>query len=261
MATTAKQQVKQGASKIDIVIPARLASSRLPDKVLLPDASGVPLIGRVVAAAKAYRQQHVASGTGPVVSVHVLASRPDFSRLADFGIGGVVTNGDHENGMSRVAEFVDGMILPFERPGGLIVHLQADEPEITPEHIATLVDRFLEFPACDVATLSAVGGVDDFDDPNTVKVRSGEWGFAAGFSRTGKGDRHIGVYAYRPGFALWHQALEPSDEERRERLEQLRTHGRGARFRVFCVKSPGPRGIDTQADYEAFLERDRIGVA
>lgn len=243
-----------------IVIPARLASERLPGKLLLAD-TGRPLIQHTYERCAAVRG-------GPRVVVAA-----DGDRMAEavraFGGEVVVTDPELPTGTDRVAVACEALALTDD---DLVVNVQGDEPEIDPGHIETLFELLESEPSdgrrASVATLAtARRDADGFENPNRVKVVCDRLGFALYFSRAAiPFERvaqtasswlcHVGIYGFRPG-ALARFRREPMTTlESIERLEQLRFLELGLAIRVACVEGAAP-GIDTRDDYLGFLERVR----
>jgi 3-deoxy-manno-octulosonate cytidylyltransferase (CMP-KDO synthetase) len=229
-----------------ILIPARMASSRLPGKPLA-DIRGTPMIVRVLERAKA-------AGIGEAV----VATDSEAIAAAVEKAGGraVMTRADHLSGSDRIHEALVAL-----DPGNridLIVNVQGDLPTIEPSDIRAALN-ILDDPDVDISTLAAViTDPVERDNPNVVKV-SGETVTphrfrAAHFTRakaTGPGphNHHIGLYAYRRGTLERFVKLPPSPNEKREKLEQLRALDAGMRIDVAIVASV-PLGVDTPEDLE-----------
>lgn len=243
--------------EIVAVIPARFASTRLPGKPLLSD-TGRTLIQHVVEAATRARRLD-----GVIVATD---DRRILDAVESFGGRAVLTRADHPSGTDRVAEVAAG--LPGAR---IIVNLQGDEPEISPEALDRVVMLLDDDPEAPMATLATpIVERSIFDDPSCVKVvRSGRTGRALYFSRSpiphhrdgpGAGDDlgllHLGLYAYRRDFLLGLAALPPSPLELAEKLEQLRVLEAGYPIAVGITAEPSI-GIDTPEDYRRFVERWR----
>jgi len=231
-----------------VVIPARLAATRLPDKPLA-DIGGVPMIVHVCRRA-------VAAGLGPVVVAAGDAAIADAVRAA--GGRAVLTDPAHPSGTDRVHEAVEAL-----DPAGafdVIVNLQGDLPTIDPAVVAAALAPLAD-PAVDIATLAAViVEARERTDPNVVKIALGlapgaRIGRALYFSRAtipagdGPHYHHIGIYAYRRAALRRFVALPQGVLERRERLEQLRALENGMRIDAACVDTV-PLGVDTPADLE-----------
>lgn len=231
------------------VIPARFASTRFPGK-LLADATGRPLI------------LHVHDRVLRATSIDRVIVATDDERIAgavrSAGGEAVMTSAAHPNGTSRVAEAAASLDCE------IVVNVQGDEPEIEPEAIDVAVRTLAEHPNTPVATLAAPLGPDvDPADPSVVKVVVDRGGHALYFSRApipchrdgGAGHlRHVGLYAYRLGFLPVYVGLPATPLEEAEKLEQLRILEHGHRIAVGLVAS-APPGIDTEAQYRAFVER------
>lgn len=228
-----------------ILIPARMASTRLPDKPMA-DIAGRPMIVHVAERARD-------SGLGRVV----IATDTEAVRDAvdAHGFEAVMTRTDHESGSDRIFEALSAL-----DPGGkveTVINVQGDLPTIDPETIRAAL-RPLQDQAVDIGTL----GVEILRDeekanPNVVKVvgspLSGSRLHALYFTRAtapwGEGPlyHHIGLYAYRRAALERFVGLPPSPLERRERLEQLRALEAGMRIDVEIVQT-APLGVDTPAD-------------
>lgn len=241
-----------------IVIPARLESSRLPKKLLLRE-SGKFLIEHV------YERACLVEGAVRVVIA--TDSEQIRAAAASFGAPALLTRVDHKSGTDRVAEAV--RLLEREGdPPELVVNIQGDEPELDPGQ----VDRLIELMAgCDdpMGTLAEpIEDPADLERSQVVKVVLNHVGQALYFSRSAipsgahadaeggaRPLRHVGIYAYRPGFLQAFCQLSPVPLEGIERLEQLRALYHGHAIRVGVVEPCGARGIDTREDYERFLGR------
>lgn len=230
------------------IIPARMASSRLPGKPLA-DIAGEPMIVRVW-------RQAMAADLGPVVVACADADIAD--AVAARGGRTVITRADHPSGSDRVFEALEA-VDPKGR-AAMVINLQGDLPTIAPAMIRA-VARPLEDPAVDIATLvTPITDHHERSDPNVVKaVLSIEAGAGVGralyFSRAtvpaGDGPlfHHIGIYAYRPNALARFVKLPPSPLERRERLEQLRALEAGMVIAAAIVDTV-PLGVDTSQDLE-----------
>jgi 3-deoxy-manno-octulosonate cytidylyltransferase (CMP-KDO synthetase) len=240
-----------------LVIPARMASVRLPGKPLLAE-TGMPLVVHTwVQARLCQRATRVVVATDDV-------------RIADavrhHGGEAVMTSAACATGTDRVAEAARACPGP-----DLILNLQGDEPEIEPRDLDALLEAMEAEPDVSMGTLAAPLSPDDAVSPSTVKVVTSVRGDALYFSRaiipfhrdgaTGATAaaaprRHVGVYAFRREFLDGFAALPPTPLERTEMLEQLRALEHGHRIRVVDVTS-APAGIDTPEDYAAFVARWR----
>lgn len=224
-----------------ILIPARMASSRLPGKPLA-DIAGTPMIVHVLRRAAAAKLGEAVVATD---------SEAIATAVEKSGRRAIMTRSDHVSGSDRICEALEA--LDPEHRIGVIVNVQGDLPTIEPADIrAALVP--LADPAVDIATLAAViTDPAEKSNPNVVKVTGAmvdpQRMQAKSFTRadaTGAGPHyhHIGLYAYRRAALERFVKLPPSANERRERLEQLRALDAGMRIDVAIVKSV-PLGVDT----------------
>lgn len=240
-----------GPVEFHVLIPARLESTRLPDKALA-DVAGRPLVVRVMERAMA------AAGS----RVHVATDSPAIAE-AVAGAGGtpVLTGAEHESGTSRLAEAVDALGLD---DSALVVNLQGDEPLMPPACIRRVAALLVEQPDCRMGTLYApLESEDQWRDPGVVKLVPDSRGRALYFSRApvphvrdggwpeGAVFRHLGLYAYRAGALRQWRSLPDSPLEALERLEQLRPLAAG--WKIACSPAPEevPPGVDTTRDLEA----------
>ncbi len=227
-----------------IVIPARLASQRLPGKALA-DIAGEPMIVRVWRRA-------VAAGVGPVVVA--TDSREIAEAVTTAGGRAAMTGAAHAPGSDRIAEAVAA--IDPEGAHDLVVNVQGDEPLVEPDAIRAAV-ALMDDPAIDIGTLGVAADPSERDDPDAVKVAGAQIEprrlRALYFSRapvpwgTGATIRHIGLYVYRRAALARFVALPPSPLEQRERLEQLRALEAGMRIDLALVDRAA-RGVDTPAD-------------
>ncbi len=230
-----------------ILIPARMASTRLPGKPLA-DIGGLPMIVQVALRAKD-------ANTGRII---VAVDHQDvFDAVVAAGFEAVMTRVDHQSGSDRIHEAL--LKSDPEGKAEIVINVQGDLPTIEPETIRAAL-RPLENPDVDIATLTVeIEDEDEKLNPNVVKVvgspLSGTRLKALYFTRTtaphGKGPlyHHIGLYAYRRAALEKFVSLPPSTLEKRESLEQLRALEAGMRIDVEIVKSI-PLGVDTPADLE-----------
>lgn len=229
-----------------IIIPARLAATRLPGKPLA-EIAGEAMIVHVWRAA-------CAAGIGPVlVAADCAEIAEEVSRA---GGRAVLTRPDHPSGSDRILEAIAG--FDPGRRFDIVLNLQGDLPLIDPAYLAKALGPLAE-PATDIATLAApLASEAELRDPNVVKVGgarlpSGHLN-ALYFGRSPAFDagplyHHIGLYAYRRAALERFVALPPSPLERREGLEQLRALENGMRIDVALVDKPA-FGVDTPADLE-----------
>lgn len=251
-----------------VIIPARLASSRLPNKPLV-DIGGLPMVVRVA-------RQALQSGASRCV---VAADDATIVQACEnHGVPALLTRPDHASGSDRLAEACEQLQLADD---ALVVNVQGDEPLIDPALIDAVATELHARPDCAMSTAAhAIGTMDDFLNPNVVKVVLDRLGTALYFSRapiawwrdgmsalgtpeanptlpTPAPLRHVGIYGYRAGFLRRFPLLEPAPLETIESLEQLRVLWHGQRIAVHVSEhAPGP-GVDTPED----LERVRAIVA
>jgi 3-deoxy-manno-octulosonate cytidylyltransferase (CMP-KDO synthetase) len=230
-----------------VLIPARMAATRLPGKPLL-DIAGLPMIVHVLRRAEAAKIGRVAVATDtPEIAAAVTAH----------GGEAVMTRADHPSGSDRSYEAL-GLLDPSGE-AEIIVNLQGDFPTILPDNIRDVLAPLVD-PAVDIATLAAeIHTEEESTNPNVVKVVgtaiSGRHLRALYFTRAtapwGEGPRyhHVGLYAYRRKALERFVGLPPSPLERQEKLEQLRALEAGMRIDVTLVDTV-PRGVDTPADLE-----------
>lgn len=229
-----------------VIIPARMASQRLPGKALA-EIAGRPMIAHVVARARA-------AAAGPV---WVATDSTEIARAAEAaGAAAALTSSGHVSGSDRIAE-----ALAKIDPGGLhdvVVNVQGDEPQIEASAIAAAVALMAD-PSVDIGTLATPAAPAERGDPDAVKLIGTEIGpgrlRALYFTRApapwGEGPtlRHVGLYAWRRDALARFVALPPSALEKRERLEQLRALEAGMRIDAALVEQAA-RGVDTPADLE-----------
>jgi 3-deoxy-manno-octulosonate cytidylyltransferase (CMP-KDO synthetase) len=230
-----------------VLIPARMASTRLPGKPLA-EIAGEPMIVHVLRRAQAAK-------VGPVV---VATDSPGIAAAVEKSGGrAVLTRADHGSGSDRIFE-----ALGKVDPGGaasIIVNVQGDLPTLAPAHIAAAL-RPLADAAVDIATLAAeIGSAAERSNPNVVKVvgtlvepsRLRALYFTRATAPYGDGPlyHHIGLYAFRRAALERFVRLPPSPLEQREKLEQLRALEAGMRIDVAIVDTV-PLGVDTPEDLE-----------
>ncbi len=237
-----------------ILIPARLASTRLPGKPLL-DIAGEPMIVHVMRRAQAARLGEVVVATDSEVVAACVEKA-----------GGrvVMTRADHASGSDRIFEAL--AVADAQRKTAIIVNVQADLPTIAPSDIAAAIAPLAD-PAVDIATLAAeITRAQERTDPNVVKLVGTPVGerrlralyFTRAAAPAGEGPlyHHIGLYAFRRRALERFVALPPAPLEQREKLEQLRALEAGMRIDATIVDSV-PLGVDTPADLER--ARDLLG--
>ena len=232
--------------KTIILIPARMASTRLPGKPLV-DIAGLPMIVHALRRAQA-------AGIGEAV----VATDSEAIQAAVEKSGGraVMTRSDHMSGSDRVYEALEA--LDPEHRVDLVVNVQGDLPTIAPADIRAALKPLAD-PAVDIATLAAViADPAELTTPIVVKAIGTPVGrsrlHATTFTRanaSGPGPHyhHIGLYAYRRAALERFVKLPPSPNEQREKLEQLRALDAGMRIDVEIVKSV-PLGVDTPEELD-----------
>ena len=241
-----------------IMIPARMASTRLPGKPMA-DIAGRPMVVRVAERARL-------CGLGRVV---VATDSDDIRRAVELaGFEAAMTRDDHQSGSDRIFEALRAI-----DPGGAcetVVNLQGDLPTIEPDAIRQVLAPF-EDPRCDIATLAVeIAGDEDRIDPNIVKLvgfptapdRLRALYFTRATAPWGEGPlyHHVGIYAYRRPVLERFVALAPSTLERRERLEQLRALENGMRIDAAVVETV-PLGVDVPADLDKARAIFGVGAA
>jgi 3-deoxy-manno-octulosonate cytidylyltransferase (CMP-KDO synthetase) len=238
-----------------VIIPARLASTRLPNKPLL-DLGGKPMVVRVA-------ERAVASGASQVV---VATDHADiFAACQHHGVAVHMTRADHPSGTDRIAEVADAMGLAND---ATVVNVQGDEPLIDPALIAATAKKIsAEVPMATAA--HPITERADVANPNVVKVVLDKQERALYFSRASipwhrdgfaqsntamppnyVALRHIGIYAFRNDFLLAYPKLAPSPLERIEALEQLRVLWHGFPIAVHITDDMPAAGVDTPEDLE-----------
>lgn len=241
-----------------VLIPARLASTRLPNKPLA-DIGGQPMIVRVA--------QRVLSGMAPKTRVVVAADSASILQACQaHGIEAVLTRQDHPSGSDRLAEACDLLALGDD---SLIVNVQGDEPLIDPALVMAVADLLQQRAEASMSTAAhPIHEMAEFTNPNVVKVVLDARQMALYFSRApiphwrdGPARReaalpspaplrHIGIYGYRAGFLRQFPRLPQAPIEVTEALEQLRAMWHGHRIAVHVTpQAPGP-GVDTPEDLE-----------
>lgn len=230
-----------------VLIPARMASTRLPGKPLA-DICGLPMIVQV-----ALRAKDAAVGRIVVAVDH----QETFDAVVAAGFEAVMTRVDHQSGSDRIHE----ALLKCDPDGRakIVINVQGDLPTVEPETIRAAL-KPLEDEAVDIATLTVeIEDEEEKTNPNVVKVvgspvaedRLRALYFTRATAPHGKGPlyHHIGLYAYRRAALEKFVSLSPSTLEKRESLEQLRALEAGMRIDVQVVRSV-PLGVDTPADLE-----------
>ena len=241
--------------KFTALIPARLASTRLPRKPLA-DIAGIPMVVRVA-------QRAALSGATQVV----VAADDDtiVSACRAHGVQALLTRSDHASGSDRLAEACVALGLDG---ADMVVNVQGDEPLIDPALIARTAELLALSTDCVMSTAAhPIDDADDYRNPNIVKVVLDAAGRALYFSRASLPHwrdaspagavpthpaalRHIGLYAYRAAFLRRFPGLAVAPIERTEALEQLRVLWHGERIAVHVTDSAPGIGVDTPEDLE-----------
>ena len=270
--------------KLTVLIPARLASTRLPNKPLA-DVAGLPLIVRVAQqvmsgfdrnAIKSIASQAINTPANVIfdsklqVNIRAVVACDSDSILTvcqQHGIEAVLTRNDHPSGSDRLAEACEMLQLADDE---IVVNVQGDEPLIDPQLIVDVALLLQNSPSASMSTAAhVIDSVEEFRNPNVVKVVTDAQNLAMYFSRapigwwrdgssaglpqlplSPKPLRHIGIYAYRVGFLKQFPTLPQAEIEVCEALEQMRALWHGYRIAVHVTEqAPGP-GVDTPEDLE-----------
>lgn len=238
--------------KIVVVIPARLNSSRLPNKVLL-DLGGKPLIQRVFEkCCEGIDRENIWIACDDVIVEEV---------CLQFTEQVIMTKKDHQSGTDRIAEAVNKL------DADVIINVQGDEPFFDPAIISRLSDAMKQSNAPMGSVYAEISSKEELENPNLVKVVLNVNDFAIYFSRLpipyvreevdfdlGFYKKHIGIYAYKKDFLRQFTQLPVSNLERMEKLEQLRAIENGYSIRMIKAES-FEKGIDTLEDLELARKR------
>ena len=231
-----------------VLIPARMAATRLPGKPLA-DIAGSPMIVRVL-------RQAEAAEIGPVA---VAAGDPEIVEAVEQAGGrAILTDPDLPSGSDRILAAL--AILDPRMRHDVVINLQGDMPFVTPDVLGACAGLLAEHSGCDIATVVAPeGSAADRGNPDVVKAvlsmqAGGRSGRALYFTRStlyGEGPvwRHIGIYGYRRDALLKFNAAHPSPLEQREKLEQLRALELGLSIWA-AVADDAPISVDNPADLE-----------
>lgn len=242
--------------RFSVLIPARLASTRLPDKPLA-NIAGVPMVVRVAQRARQSGAERVVVAADDARIVTACEAH---------GVEVLLTRTDHPSGSDRLAEACVQLGLADDE---IVVNVQGDEPLIDPALIDAVAATLASHPDAAMSTAAhAIDSLEDFLNPNVVKTVLDAQGNALyfsrapipwwrdGFAKNGPAAlptspaplRHIGIYGYRAGFVRQFPSLPPAPVEATEALEQLRAQWHGHRIAVHVsAHAPGP-GIDTPED-------------
>jgi 3-deoxy-manno-octulosonate cytidylyltransferase (CMP-KDO synthetase) len=239
-----------------VIVPARLASTRLPHKPLA-DIHGLPMVVRVAQRAALSNATQVVVAADSIEIVQACQAH---------GVRAMLTQVDHPSGSDRLAE---ASALLGLSPNDVVVNVQGDEPLINPELINQVAELLVQRPTASMSTAAhEIRELAEFTNPNVVKVVIDQAQLALYFSRApipwwrdgfAKGIqslpqpaplRHIGIYAYRVGFLQSFPTLQAAPIETCEALEQLRALWHGHKIAVHITPDvPGP-GVDTPEDLE-----------
>jgi 3-deoxy-manno-octulosonate cytidylyltransferase (CMP-KDO synthetase) len=239
-----------------VIVPARLASTRLPHKPLA-DIHGLPMVVRVAQRAALSNASQVVVAADSIEIVQACQAH---------GVHAILTQVDHPSGSDRLAE---ASALLGLKPHDVVVNVQGDEPLINPELINQVAELLVQRPSASMSTAAhEIHELAEFTNPNVVKVVIDQSQLALYFSRApipwwrdgfAKGIqtlpqpaplRHIGIYAYRVGFLQSFPTLQAAPIETGEALEQLRALWHGHKIAVHITPDvPGP-GVDTPEDLE-----------
>ena len=239
-----------------VIVPARLASTRLPNKPLA-DIHGLPMVVRVAQRAALSNASQVVVAADSIEIVQACQAH---------GVRAMLTQVDHPSGSDRLAE---ASALLGLKPHDVVVNVQGDEPLINPELINQVAELLVLRPNASMSTAAhEIHELAEFTNPNVVKVVIDQAQLALYFSRApipwwrdGFANgiqtlpqpaplRHIGIYAYRVGFLQRFPTLQAAHIETGEALEQLRALWHGHKIAVHITPDvPGP-GVDTPEDLE-----------
>lgn len=240
-----------------VLIPSRLASSRLPNKPLA-DICGLPMVVRVARQARKSAASRVVVAADSAAIVQACAAH---------GIEAVLTREDHPSGSDRLAEACTLLGLDGS---DMVVNVQGDEPLIDPALIDAVAQVLANAPSASMGTAAhPIATREDYLNPNVVKVVCNAQGLAQYFSRApipfhrdqasvqwwdGHSHfaplRHVGIYAYRAGFLRSFPQLTPAPTEQVESLEQLRALWHGHAIAVQITHNAPGVGVDTPEDLE-----------
>jgi 3-deoxy-manno-octulosonate cytidylyltransferase (CMP-KDO synthetase) len=241
--------------RFTVLIPARMASTRLPNKPLA-DLGGAPMVVRVAQRAQLSQAENVVVATD---------SQEVIAQCARFNVRAVMTATTHASGSDRLAEACSLLGLADD---AVVVNVQGDEPLIDVALMDAVAQLLANRPDCAMSTAAhAIESVADYLNPNIVKVVLDARQTALYFSRAPipaardnpqqylpqlvKPLRHVGIYGYRAGFLKAFPALTPAPLEQLECLEQLRVLWHGHKIAVHITQQSPGMGVDTPDDLKA----------
>lgn len=241
--------------RFTVLIPARLASTRLPNKPLA-DLGGAPMVVRVAQRAQLSRAEKVVVATD---------SHEVMDQCERFNIQSVLTATTHASGSDRLAEACHLLSLPDD---AVVVNVQGDEPLIDVALMDAVAQLLIDRPECAISTAAhAIENIADYTNLNIVKVVLDARQTAMYFSRAPipcardyvnqdwpgltRPLRHVGIYGYRVGFLKAFPSLPPAPIEQLECLEQLRALWHGYKIAVHITTSHPGIGVDTPEDLQA----------
>lgn len=235
-----------------VLIPARMASSRLPDKPMA-DIAGKPMIVRVAERVALAKPKALAVATDSDIVVAAVRAA---------GFQAIMTRVDHASGTDRLAEAATLLGLADDE---IVINVQGDEPFIPVNLISAVGLLLAKRPDCSMSSAAhPIQDLADYENTNVVKVVLDARQTALYFSRAliphdrdsistelkHRPLRHLGLYAYRVGFLKAYPELTSAPIERLEALEQLRALWHGYRIAIHVTEEAPPSGVDTQADLD-----------
>jgi len=242
-----------------VVIPARLGSTRLPNKVLR-EVHGKPVVRHVWEAARMSGAEEVVVATD---------SQQVLDACRSFGADARMTEATHNSGTDRVNEIARQAGWPANT---IVVNLQGDEPLMPADLVRQAAQLLADDAEAHIASLChPLHALEEWLNPNIVKLVMDRRGYALYFSRApipwkrdgssreqprmpeGLAFRHIGLYAYRVAALAEFSELPPAPLEDCEALEQLRALTHGFRIKMGVTHNPPPRGVDTEEDLQAVI--------
>lgn len=253
--------------KFHIVIPARLESCRLPQKLLLA-SSGTPLINHTALQALKIIKSAPELFSGVTIAAdaqEIINAVSSIKNESGNMIQAVMTDINHKSGSDRIAEAIKVGNIKDDA----VINIQGDEPDIPIDVVVNFAKFITDLESFQMATLAyPIKGSSNIQNPNLVKVVTDNNKNALYFSRSPipydrdmpngtpeKALGHIGIYAYKVSVINKFVSLPQSQLEKSEKLEQLRALENGIPIAVQILDKSLPKGIDTADDYEEFLRR------